>query len=385
MKSSSIIFLFVVIFSCGFLLRQSEAVNVYCYYASWAAERPDHAKVSGDDLDPNLCTHIFYAFLSLNPEDDGKLSYLDEELDVKLGNIQKVSDLKKINPNLKLLFSVGGASAAPYVFAAIAADETKLANFVKSSEEFLDKYNFDGIDIDWEYPYDKPLLLKMAQALKDRFQPKGRLVTTAVAYNPEDAGYDVKGMNEVFDLINVMSYDFHGAYAGKLGQNAPLYGSSSESSWQQTVLNCNASLWNWRNKGAVPEKLSLGAGFYGHTFKMVDVSQNSPGDAASGPWDKGPYTDNMGTLGYLELCELHKSGTTRWDDEQKVPYMTDGNMWAGFDNEKSLREKIKYIKQEGISGIMIWSIETDDVKGICGGRKWPLLNAINDEIKNKNI
>lgn len=165
----------------------------------------------------------------------------------------------------------------------------------------------------------------------------------------------------VFDLINVMSYDFHGAYAGKLGQNAPLYGGSFESSWQQSVLNCNSSLWNWRSKGATPEKLSLGAGFYGHTFKMVDPSQSSPGDAASGPWEKGPYTDNVGTLGYLEvsadiqihemfelipvtfflqLCELHKSGTIKWDDEQKVPYMIDGEMWVGFDNERSLREKV---------------------------------------------
>lgn len=63
-------------------------MNVYCYYASWGAERPDHAKVAGDDLDPNLCTHIFYAFLSLEQENDGKLSYLDEDLDVKQGKNQ---------------------------------------------------------------------------------------------------------------------------------------------------------------------------------------------------------------------------------------------------------------------------------------------------------
>ncbi|KAL3289216.1 hypothetical protein HHI36_003650 [Cryptolaemus montrouzieri] len=378
--SVKIFFAAILISSCAFFISETEAVNVYCYYASWAADRPGDSKVAADDLDPMLCTHIFYAFLGL--QDDGSLTFLNKTLDIDGGNIQKVSNLKKINPELKLIFSVGGATAAPYVFADVAADDVKLANFVTSCETFLDNYNFDGIDIDWEYPYDKPLLIKMAQSLRDAFQPKGRTVSTAVAYNPDDAGYDVPGMNEVFDLINVMSYDFHGAYAGVLGENAPLYGFPGQSDWQQSVLNCNASLWNWRNKGAAPEKLSLGAGFYGHTFTPVDPSKTAPGDPAEGPGNPGPYTANVGTLGYLEICQLHKDGIVTWDDYEKTPYMVDGNLWIGYDNEQSLKEKIKYIKQEGLAGIMIWSIETDDTRGVCGGQKWPLLNAINEEIAN---
>lgn len=57
----------------------------------------------------------------------------------------------------------------------------------------------------------------MAQALRNAFEPKGRLVTTAVAYNPEDAGYDVEGMNEwvnniienIIEISNVIILNTH--------------------------------------------------------------------------------------------------------------------------------------------------------------------------------
>lgn len=72
-----------------------------------------------------------------------------------VGNLKKVSDLKKINSNLKCLLSIGGWSASTAVFLSVATDPVKRANMAKSAIEFMQKYNYDGIDVDWEYPYDK--------------------------------------------------------------------------------------------------------------------------------------------------------------------------------------------------------------------------------------
>lgn len=42
----------------------------------------------------------------------------------------------------------------------------------------------------------------------------------------------------------------------------------------------------------------------------------------------------------------------------------------------SLREKAEFVNKLGLGGMMVWSVETDDFKGLCG-KKYPLLRTIN--------
>lgn len=69
-----------------------------------------------------------------------------------------------------------------------------------------------------------------------------------------------------------------------------------------------------------------------------------------------------------------------WDDEQKVPYLYDGSLWVGFDNPQSAGLKAQYAKDNNLAGVMIWSIETDDLHAKCG-QKNGLLEAINQVIR----
>lgn len=75
---------------------------------------------------------------------------------------------------------------------------------------------------------------------------------------------------------------------------------------------------------------------------------------------------------------LQNGATYIWDNEMKVPYAVHGDQWIGFDDERSIREKMRYIKNNGFGGAMVWTIDMDDFKGsVCGGDvKFPLIGAM---------
>lgn len=67
-----------------------------------------------------------------------------------------------------------------------------------------------------------------------------------------------------------------------------------------------------------------------------------------------------------------------WDEEMKVPYLVHDDQWVGFDDERSIRHKMNWIKDSGFGGAMVWTVDMDDFTGtICGGGvKYPLISAM---------
>lgn len=74
--------------------------------------------------------------------------------------------------------------------------------------------------------------------------------------------------------------------------------------------------------------------------------------------------------------------TTVWDNDQKVPYTYKGNEWIGYDNIESVKEKTEYAISRKLGGVMIYSLEQDDVRGICGNGAYPLMSAIRSILNN---
>lgn len=48
--------------------------------------------------------------------------------------------------------AIGGWNEGSANYSRMAADSERRKRFVKSALEFVLKYNFDGLDLDWEYP-----------------------------------------------------------------------------------------------------------------------------------------------------------------------------------------------------------------------------------------
>lgn len=111
-----------------------------------------------DKLDVTQITHLNYSFgLIYNGEKDETNAALKDPahrhqiyLSPKvMADLQRLPTLRKQNPELKVLLSVGGWGARGFAAAATAENR---AIFIRSALQVIAQYQLDGIDLDWEYP-----------------------------------------------------------------------------------------------------------------------------------------------------------------------------------------------------------------------------------------
>ncbi|CAF1510863.1 unnamed protein product, partial [Didymodactylos carnosus] len=332
-----------------------------CYFANWAAKRHDNiSRLTPEDIDPFLCTHINFAFakvlesLALAPyEEDDAHGWTGGP-----GMYERVIKLKEKNPNLRILLSEYPGAKDQGAEAHTKRGYTKLVK--KLSRTFEKEASLTG---------KEKLLLTCA---------------TAAARHRIEAGYEVKEICEYFDFISVMTYDYHGSWDGKTGHNSPLYGMKKEPK-KFREWNVNNSMYVWMDKGCPREKLNIGLSAYGRAFSLYGEkpTKRKIGVKASAA-EAGQYTREAGVLAYYEICEiLQKDSSARifWHKQMSVPYISKSSLWIGFDNIRSITVKMKYLKREGFGGVIIWSLDLDDKTGeICHEGPFPIFNAAKREL-----
>ncbi|XP_073845180.1 chitinase 8 [Musca autumnalis] len=386
---------FLVISQQTISVSAKQRKNVVCYHGTWSTYRQGAGKFDVEThIDPFLCTHLMYAFFGI--EESGDLRIIDPYLDLEdnygRGNVRKFNALKLKNPTLKTLAAVGGWNEGSKKFSIVAADAAKREKFVTSVVQFLQKYGFDGIDLDWEYPgqrhklenKDRENYLQLLKELKEGLEPFGYLLTAAVGSIKASAeiSYDIPEMMKYLDFVNVMAYDLHGPWDPVVGINAPLYPGPRDTTELAKQLNVDAIVKYWLSQGAAPEKLILGVPFYGRSFTLENPNNHQVGDAHIGRGMAGKYSVEPGVVGYNEFCEKLQNEKSlwnlEWEADQKVPYAYNDRQWIGYENEKSLALKAYYVVKENLGGIMVWSIESDDFRGVCSKKPYPLLTVINN-------
>ncbi|CAH1106565.1 unnamed protein product [Psylliodes chrysocephalus] len=366
--------------------------QVFCYMTNWSYKRPGAGKFTPEDINPALCTHIVYAFATIKDHKLAEANSKDPEM------YERVIELREKNPDLKILLAIGGWAFGSTPFKELTGNVFRMNQFVYESIEFLREFKFNGLDVDWEYPRgadDRIAYVNLLRELRVAFEGEAKssgqprlLLTAAVpaSFEAIAAGYDVPEISKYLDFINVMTYDFHGQWERTVGHNAPLFPLESASKYQKK-LTVDYSAREWVKQGAPKEKLMIGMPTYGRSFELVNASQFDIGAPASGGGISGKYTSEAGFMSYYEVCDfLHEDNTTLvWDNEQQVPFAYRENQWVGFDDERSLKTKMAWLKEEGFGGIMIWSVDMDDFRGSCGSGKYPLINAMRQELEGYKV
>ncbi|KAK6100780.1 Glycosyl hydrolases 18 family protein [Brugia pahangi] len=367
-----------------------------CYYTNWAQYRDGEGKFLPENIPNGLCTHILYAFAKVDELGDSKpFEWNDEDTEWSKGMYSAVTKLRETNPGLKVLLSYGGYNFGSVIFTGIAKSAQKTERFIKSAIAFLRKNNFDGFDLDWEYPVGvAEEHAKLVEAMKTAFVEEAKtsgkqrlLLTAAVSAGKGtiDGSYNVESLGKNFDLLFLMSYDLHGSWEKNVDLHGKLHPTKGEVSGIG-IFNTEFAADYWASKGMPKQKIIIGIPMYAQGWTLDNPSETAIGAAASRPSSASKTNPAGGTASYWEICKYLKEGGKETIHQEGVgAYMVKGDQWYGYDNEETIRIKMKWLKEKGYGGAFIWALDFDDFTGkSCGKGPYPLLNAISSELEGES-
>ncbi|XP_013145577.1 PREDICTED: mucin-5AC [Papilio polytes] len=398
--------------------------RVVCYYTNWSVYRPGTARFNPQNINPYLCTHLVYAFGGFTK--DNTFKPFDKYQDIEKGGYAKFTGLKTYNKNLKTMLAIGGWNEGSSRFSPMVASRDRRKEFVRNAIKFLRQNHFDGLDLDWEYPAfrdggkpkDRENYAKLVRELRDEFERESEktgkprlLLTMAVPAGIEyiQKGFDIETLNKYLDWMNLLSYDYHSAFEPAVNHHAPLYPLEEPNEYSvDNELNIDYTIKFYLENGADRNKLVLGIPTYGRSYTLFNPDAVEIGSPADGPGEQGDATREKGYLAYYEICEALKpkqkkrsisSDSEEYSDEEEEeeeewtvmhpnptamgPVAFRGNQWVGYDDIDIVKKKAEYVAENGLGGIMFWSIDNDDFRGNCHGKPYPLIEAAKESYIQK--
>jgi chitinase len=342
--------------------------------------------VPEQDFKPELIpveklTHIIFSFTGVI---DGEMKFGKPEISGP--KLEALVRQKERNPSLKVMVACGGWGADGFSDMALTAESR--AKFIQSTKAFVEEYQIDGIDMDWEYPgisgagtkarpedtQNFTQLMKGLREMLDTFdQPK--ILTFASA--GWERYYDFVEVGEVMkyaDYMNVMTYDQVSGESIYTGHHTPL-GHVSGAEIAGTPFQAHLdSLYKAGEspdndprsvekivnfliqKGVKPEKIIIGAAFYGRVWKGVP------------PTNQGLYQKSrdihIGWLAYHQIRDQYERDSSFqrfWDEKAKAPYMYHNvdSLMVSYDDTVSVALKARFAIENKLGGIMFWELGND--------------------------
>ncbi len=346
--------------------------KVIGYFPEWGVYEA-HNFFTPDKVDYSGLTHLNYGFAVVK---DGVVTMHDTD---KAPSLIKDLDKRTEAANVAHMISVGGwNNSQEGVFENATATDAGLEKLANSMVSYMAQWNFDGLDIDWEYPdteAEKAQFTKLIQSLRSKLDAQGLKddkyyqLSAAVTTNHNNIQYINPAVTApLLDSVNVMAYDIHGAFDPLTGHNAPLYENSHD---EDKDLNVADTMTAYVETWQVPKaKLMMGIPYYGRGWGHVPGTELIPGlpgmfntGAASvkGAWDDADQL--TGTNPWYVLKQKLSTGeyTRYWDSESHVPYLYSKTKqeFLTYDDPQSIKEKVDYINAQGFGGAILWDISGD--------------------------
>ncbi|KAM0276908.1 hypothetical protein ACHAQH_006280 [Verticillium albo-atrum] len=318
------------------------------YYPSWII----YKGISPSSLNVTQASHILYSFVGIN--EDGTLRAIDEwadtgvDADGEKGCLAALAKLKRSNPHLKTLVSIGGGTGSAQ-FPAMAANPQARETFAREIRAFVERHELDGVDIDWEHPKDQNEghnFLHLLYTIRTQLPGPQYLLTTALP----PGEWVLRNINlaqaaQYLDLLNLMAYDLTGSWTPVAGHQAQLYAPGHLAQHDCCRASCAAGVDYAVRQGFPARKILLGVPAYARYF---------PGAA-----DAGHPFENAGEMNY---CDFPAEWVThaRVDEQAAAAWYVDPEKgFASFDTPASVRIKARWVRERQLGGLMYWTGSAD--------------------------
>jgi chitinase len=342
---------------------------------------PQNGPVQPGQVDAHGMTRINYAFATVK---NGRMVLAGES---DSANLAQLTALRKQNPSLAVLVSVGGWLGSGN-FSDVALNAQSRSIFIDSAIEILRNYDLDGIDVDWEYPglvgagnrfrrEDKQnftLLLKgLRERLTQQSQAIHRRLNLTIAAGASDeyiANTEMARVVQYVDTVNLMTYDYYEPGSDPTtGNNAPLFTDPADPQKESADNTVKA----FETVGVPADKIVLGVPFYGHMWGQVPNVNHGlfqPGKAI-------PNSD--ASYNAITTTMLGHGYTRYWDAASKVPYLfnDEKKIFVSYEDPESLAAKCDYVRTHNLAGVMFWHYLNDS--------SGELLNTINRALKAPTV
>ncbi len=333
------------------------------YWRSWSSDRPETCnRFEASDIDDQTYTHLVYSFASISAA--GHVEPWVGSWD-EVEKYKEFNKVKERNPDIKTIIAVTegifyGGGMNPVSFTEVAETEASRIAFAQSAVAFLDMYNFDGIDLDWEAPLDRDKggspdnyerFVQVAKEIRLAINESGKdyLLTIALPGTDwEQLDYDIVALSRYVDWFNLNTFDYH------TPKNIPkTVGSHSDLKMIDAVVYKLL-------KDTIPTKFVLGMAAFGRTYTLADnrcKELNCP--------FRSPGLGGCGnTPGFLPFSEISEYIDSNSYDElhhdfssSSMVAVVDSNQMISFDNEETWAIKEAYAEMMCLRGTMLWSID----------------------------
>lgn len=245
------------------------------------------------------------------------------------------------------------------------------AKLIASLLQFMRQWDFEGVDINWEYPSqrsrggrpsDAANLVALVHEMRAEFGTKYGI---SVALPPDFthlSGYDPSGMAPYVDFFNFMAYDIHGPWEAETEVGAYIRPHTS-------ILDIDSALLPLWFDGVPPSKINFGIAYYGRGYTLTSRSCTGIGCRYVAGNRPGGCTTSSGVLSSREIDVIiaEKGLVPRLVPDLMIKEVTWDDQWIGYDDNETVALKTRWGNRHCLGGMSIWSVDLGSGVGRCVG------------------